>query len=186
MNKLLITIFMVLLATSVFAQSPMIGLYADEAGTVRFAGIEPYVAPLVLYAIASWPIDHPDLAAGITAVEFKFDNLPENEGYPIGTVDIENASDLLIGDFWTDYSLAFSEPQGAGLGFFSFSTLEFMSFDVTWIPEGHLVTTTIGDDCECMVLVDSVFEIHDAVGETFYFSAVAAETSTWSQVKNLY
>jgi len=184
MNKLLFALSMLLLVTSAFAQSPTIGLYADELATTRYAGVVPYT-PLDLYIVASWP-GGGGLAAGITAAEFKIDNLPTNVGYPTGTVTVTNTTDLVIGDLWTDYSAAWSTPQGAGEGRYTIATIEFLEFDAAWIPEGQQATVVPGDECTCLVLVDWLFAIHDAVGETFYFSSVGTETTNWSEIKSLY
>jgi len=182
MKKLLI-IALMLMATSSLA-SPSIGLYADTGATTRFAGINPYV-PLNLYVIAIWPTESP-LNGGITAAEFKIDNLPANLNYPWGTVTTHHTTDLVIGDLWTDYSAAWSTPQGAGAGMFEIARVEFLMFDPSWIPAGHVSTIAPGDDCDCLVLVDNLFEIYTAVGLPFYFSAVAADETSWSEIKSLY
>jgi hypothetical protein len=184
MKKLLLLSMALLLVANANADSPTIGLYADELATVRYAGVTPYVQ-LDLYLIATWP-DGTDLASGITAAEFKMENLPANVGYPTGTVTVVATTDLIIGDLWTDWSAAWSTPQGAGVGYFNMATLEILAFDAGWIPDGHVTTAALGDDCGCMQLVDWLFEKHDAVGESFYFSSVASEPTSWGTVKSLF
>jgi len=182
--KKLLTLALLLVAASAFTQNAYIGLYADTGATTRFAGIAPYT-PLDTYLIAIVPDTGP-ISGGITAAEFKMENWPSNPGYPVGNITITATSDLVLGGLDTDYSIAWAEPQGAGGGLVLIATVNFLMFDAGWIPQGHVTTPVAGDDCACLVVVDNLYEIHNAIGLPFYFSATAADESSWSQVKSLY
>jgi len=172
----------------------VIGVFADEGGTICDAAVVPYVATNI-YVVAKWDPGS-GLDNGITAAEFKLAGLPENAGYPIGMVTVHNTTDLIIGDLWTDYSAAWSVPMGAGAGMFVICRIEILSFDAGWIGPDADVVVSPGDTCDCLVLVDSLFEVHEAVGGLFTFNCsappcecypnTAAQESNWSSVKALF
>ncbi len=193
MYKLLTFALISLLAIPALAADPVIGIFADETPAAEncYATITPYV-PTMLYVIATWDVGA--MGQGITAAEFKIDNFPTNDGYPDGTVTVNHTTDLIIGDIWGDYSAAWSTPQDEGSQF-TICSIEVLAFDAAWISGEVVSTVVVGDDCSCLVLVDDLFEIHDATGGKFTFNCgappcdcgiVAAEPSTWSSVKALF
>ncbi len=192
MKKLLISSLLLLVAMSVSAE-PIIGIYTDELGTTCEINTTPYVQ-FNLYLVATWTGD--EVFGGMTATEFKLDNFPTNDGYPIGTVTvIANDTDLIIGDIWTDWSVAWSEPQGGTRSMFTMATIEILPFDAGWIGADQVTVVAPGDDCSCLVIVDANFDIVDAVGYQFTFNcstapdcacSVAVGPSTWSSVKALF
>ncbi len=192
MRKVLLTLALMSFATVGLAD-PVIGIFTDEAMNSCDAPVIPY-APTTVFVVAYWqagPLDD-----GITAAEFKLNGLPENDGYPLGQVTINHTTDLVIGDVWHDYSAAWSTPQGAGAGQFTICTIEMLAFDGAWVGADTEVTVSNGDDCECLVLVDSFFDVHTAIGGLFTFNCsqppcecfppVATESTSWSNVKSLF
>ena len=191
MKKLLIPGLLLLVAVSASAV-PTIGVYTDELGQTCEANVDPYT-PLVLYLIASWSGE--EVFGGMTAAEFKIDNFPTNDGFPNGTVTVTADTDLIIGDIWTDWSIAWSEPQGGTRSIFTMASVEVLSFDAAWIGTDVVAVIAPGDDCSCLVIVDSEFEIVPAEGQQFTFNcstapdcdcSVAVAPSTWSSVKALF
>ncbi len=191
MKKLLFLALVALVALPAFAQ-PLIGLYADEQPTNENcdAAVVPYT-PLNVYVVATWMVG--EVGAGITAAEFKIDNLPVGPGYPTGTVTVTHSTDLVIGDLYGDYSAAWAEPQGDGGTQFTICSIEFLAFDAAWIGADVAMTVAPGDDCLCLVLVDDLFEIIDSTGGTFTFNCsgecdcgTATEATSWSAVKALF
>jgi hypothetical protein len=192
MRKLLLILTILSLAGMAQADT-VIGVFADEDMNSCDAALIPYV-PTILYVVAYW--DAGPLDEGITAAEFKLDGLPLSEGYPMGTVTVTHSTDLVIGDLWHDYSAAWSEPQGVGAGQFTVCSIEMLMFDVIWVGADQEVIVSAGDDCDCLVLVDSLFEVQDAIGGLFTlncttppcdcFPPVATESTSWSNVKSLF
>ncbi|MBC8365814.1 hypothetical protein H8E52_00240 [bacterium] len=192
MRNLLLILTILSLAGAAQADT-VIGLFADEDMNSCDAALIPYV-PTLLYVVAYW--DAGPLDDGITAAEFKLDGLPQSDGYPLGTVTVNHTTDLVIGSVWTDYSAAWSEPQGVGAGQFTVCSLELLMFDTIWVGVDQEVVVSPGNDCDCLVLVDAMFDVHDAVGGLFTlncsappcncFPPVATESTSWSNVKSLF
>ncbi len=137
----------------------------------------------------------PAIEGGITAAEFKIDNLPTNDGYPSGTVTVTPTSDLVIGDLWWDFSIAWAEPVGVDDHFAIIAEIELLMFDPTWIGSDRWIQIAPGDDCGCMVLVDSNFEIVDIDwGDVMILNCevncadcmTATAVSSWSEIKLLF
>ena len=172
--------------------TPMIGLYEDEMATDCAITLEPYTTSTTYIAV-SWDIG--ELENGITAAEFALDGLPHNEGYPIGTVVVTPiGTDLVIGDVWTDYSIAWSEPQGAEKRWFVIALVEITPFVTTWVNVDQVVQVVDGDVCDCLVVVDHVFNTLPAYGECSWLMPsqewpcgyTAVEETSWSSVKALF
>ncbi len=192
MRKVLLTLALMSIATVGLAD-PVIGIFADENMVSCDTALIPY-APTMLYVIAYWttgPLDD-----GITAAEFRLDGLPQNDGYPLGQVTVNHTTDLVIGNIWHDYSAAWSNPQGAGVSQFTICSIEILMFDAGWVGPDTEVTVSAGFDCDCLVLVDSFFDVHTAAGGLFTlncseppcdcFPPVATESTSWSNVKSLF
>lgn len=189
MKKLMVALLMLAAMSSFALAQDFIGIFADVEGTTCDAAIVEY-APVVVHVMAYIP----NVPGGITAVEFMIDNYPGNPGYPTGTATPAWDSDLVIGDVSFDISIAFSEPQYgpyAHLG-----TIEFLMFDPAWIGDDYVMTVAPGMDCECLVVVDDLFEIVDVMGGQFTFNCTtgeclclqgtATEDTSWSAVKALF
>ncbi len=107
---------------------------------------------------------------------------------------MSSTSDLVIGDLWWDFSIAWSEPVGAGLGYAVIAEIELLMFDPAWIGSDRWLQVAPGYDCDCLVLVDSMFDTHDAWGDTMILNCnadcwmclTATAESSWSEVKLLY
>lgn len=190
MNRLLFVAAFLLAALPVLG-TPIIGIYADEAASICDVDVVAYV-PVDVYVVAHWTGE--EVPGGMTACEFKLENFPQNVGYPTGQVTVTHTTDLVIGTLWTDYSAAWSTPQGAGAGIYTIASIEILAFDAEWIGADHVSVVAPGDDCDCLNIVDANFDIVDAVGQQFTFNCstppcsceTAAEASTWSSVKALF
>ena len=191
MRKIVIVVAMMLFAS--MASAEMIGLYADEAATVCYATIMPG-EPVPTYIIATLT----QLAdVGIVAAEFKIDNLPPN-GYAFGgMVTVYPTSDVVIGDLYTDFSIAWPTPQGAGTGYVLIARVEFLSFDPAWVGADQLMQVVEGETCNCLVVVDDVFVSYDAIGGSFWGNCTnpedcqciedtATQDASWGSVKALF
>jgi hypothetical protein len=137
----------------------------------------------------------PNVPGGITAAEFSIFNYPGNPGYPTGTATEAWDSDLVIGDVTWDFSIAFTEPVYGD--FAHLGTIEFQSFDDLWIGADYVMSVAPGNDCECLVVVDDIFEIVNVEGGMFTFNCTTGECvciegptatgdSSWSAVKALF
>jgi len=70
-----------------------------------------------------------------------------------------------------------------------------LMFDPAWIGADYVMSVAPGQDCECLVVVDHLYEIVDVMGGQFTFncsdvclcleSTATGETS-WSAVKSLF
>ena len=164
MMRFIATFLVLALSVLTCLSTPLIGLYTEPAPWGdQEADVIPYT-PLNIYIVASW--DTWDFTGGITAAEFKIDNLPHNIGYPTGTVTVNHTTDLIIGDLWTTYSAAWDSPQGSGV--FAIASIELMAFDASWITGNHICEVTHADDYPYnLAVVDAVFDIYQAQGGIF-------------------
>jgi hypothetical protein len=187
MKKLMVALLMLAAMTSL-ASADFIGIFADDQGVECQAAIVAY-EPLVVHVMAYIP----NVPGGITAVEFSVANYPGSPGYPTGTATPAWDSDLVIGDISFDISIAFSEPQYGP--FAHIGTIEFLMFDPAWIGNDHVMAVAPGNDCECLVVVDDLFEIIEVDGGIFTFNCTgtcvcleetATQDSSWSAVKSLF
>jgi len=192
MKKLMVALLMLTaMASFSNAQLPqLIGIFTDDMGTACDAPIVTY-APVAVHVMAYIP----NLPGGITAVEFSIANYPGNPGYPTGTATPTWDSDLVIGDVSYDISIAFSAPIYGP--FAHLGQIEFLMFDPAWIGDDYVMTVAPGNDCECLVVVDDLFEIVNVEGGMFTFNCTtgdcvcyeggtATEDTSWSAVKALF
>ena len=192
MKKLFsIALALLFVAISTYA-APVIGVYADEMATDCAIQIEPYTTE-ILYVVASWPVT--EFPEGITAIEFKVNGLPLPSEYPIGLIKVfPYETEAVIGDIWTDYSLAWNEPVGGDKGWWVIATIEITMFSAIWIAEDTHLLPTAGDSCGCFIVVDHEFEVHDAWGMPSFLRAtqelpcgyMEPENESWSDIKVLY
>ena len=193
---------LVLIATLVLVGVPAadvtyagkIGLYADEAATVCYSdfGFGP---PTHLYIYAT--LEPVLIDVGITAVEFKIDNLPVNDMIN-GMVSVVPTSEVVVGNVYTDYSVAWQTPQGVDTGIVLVADCYFSMYAPGWVGTNHLMQVVEGEDCNCIALVDDEFVAHDGFGDSFWGNCTvpddcqcleipsAATESSWSDVKSLY
>ncbi len=180
--------------------SDFIGVFADDNATVWIEDIIPYL-PLELHILALLDDSFDD---GILAAEFKLENLPSNEGYPVGQITFQFTSDHVEGDLRTDFLIQWDEAQGAGLGIVHIGTMEFLMFDTNWIGYEHHMSVAPGDECACITTLRADGELIQAWGCTFIFNCdwecwdypysglcdegppVPIEPSSWSLVKALF
>lgn len=142
-----------------------------------------------MHVVANLSID-----GGIYAAEFKIANLPADIGHPMGTVTVRPSSDIFVGNLWTDFSIAWPEPMGEADHFVFIAEIELMMFDPNWVDSDLWLRVVQGEDCECIVVVDSQFDIHDAWGDSMLMNCdvecwvclTAAAESSWSDIKRLY
>jgi hypothetical protein len=187
MKKLMVALLLVLVSSSAFAQNPTIGIYEDMDYTICFGDLELYVQKAI--SVVAWL--PPDIL-GVTAVEFKIDNLPSGAN---GIVTPAWNSDLVIGDPNWDISIAFPEAQPGP--FVLIGTLSFLMIDVSWVGPDHVIMIQAGNDCDCLVIVDDVFNEHTADGGMYTFNCTnpdacdcfletPTEDASWGSVKALY
>jgi hypothetical protein len=178
----------------------IIGLFADEYADRADTDIIPYVLVDVhLLAILT-----PSFDSGITYARFRLENLPSNDGYPTGQIAMEFTSDLTEGDIRSDFSITWTEAQGAGNYIAHIGTLEFLMFDINWIGPDHMISVRRGLDCDCLYTINGNGQAHGGIGCSFFFNCtnpedcafgyspcwdgepVAVEESSWSLVKSLF
>ncbi len=192
MKKVMVA-FLLLVGVSSFAAAqgvPTIGIYEDVDYTICYGDVEVYVAHDV-FVVANLTPEIP----GITAVEFRVDNLPE-ENPALGIRTDSWTSTLVIGDLGYDIAIAWDSMQPGP--WVLIGTLSFFMIDPTWIGADHLMTVAPGLTCDCLVVVDDVFEEHDADGGWFTFNCsnptdclcfddlTATEDASWGTIKALY
>jgi len=188
MKKLMVALLMLAAMSSFALAQDFIGVFTDESGTVCDAELIEYV-PVVLHVMAYIP-SHP---GGITAAEFMIANLPPNDGYPIGQITADWDTDLVIGDVTYDISLAFSTPVFGP--FAHLGTLEFLMYDPAWVGADYVFTVAPGLDCDCLVVVDNLYDAFEVMGGQFTFNCTdvcycivptATDETSWSAVKSLF
>ena len=201
MKKLLFAFMMVLIAIPSIAS--IIGVYSTEAlpsnnCAVDVASVNEGGVPVTIYVMAI--LKAGELGSGITAAEFKLTNWIGNPGYPTGSVAITPTSDLIIGELGTDYSIAWSGPQGEGVTdrMVLICSIEITMFDAAWIPANTTMEVVKGDDGTAgIIMVDHLFELVYVTGESFTFNCstrdcgdcyegTLSENSSWSSVKTLF
>ncbi len=138
-----------------------IGMFADEGADLCYGDIDLYVTfTTYVYAIIA-----PEIF-GITAAEFRIDNLPEPG--PGGLVTQNWAPPLVIGDPWWGIAIAFTEPQPGPLVLLG--TLDFFMIDESWIGEDYWTGVSHSNESGLLVIVDDDFVTHDAMGMQFTFN----------------
>jgi len=190
-KKVIVVVAMMLFAG--IASADVIGVFADQQAATCTINIMPY-APVDIYIMA---VLTETFDGGITAAEFKVDNWLGNPGYPTGSTTVYPTSDLVIGGLGTDYSIAWSTPEGAGNGLVLIARVNVLMFNAGWIGPDYMLRIVEGDDCLCLVTVDDLFETHVAQGGLFWFNCTnpelcicleetATQDSSWSAVKSLF
>ncbi len=192
MKKIAITLLLILSASSIALGQgyPAIGMFSDTDYVFCYEDVEQYLTTTI-YVAAYLP---PEID-GITAAEFRIDNLPENDAY--GIVTLNWATDLVIGDPWWGIALAFTDPVPgpyAPLG-----SIDFFMIDPVWIGDDHLMVVAASYDSGLLVVVDDEFNTIDALGWMFTFNCTdistcwceddissPVEDSSWGAVKALY
>lgn len=191
LKKVIAVVAMMLFAG--VASAEMIGLYADQDATICQGPIVP--GPPVNYYIIATLTQLAD--AGITAAEFKIDNLPVSDYVAGGLITPAWTSEVTVGDPWTDFSIAWPTPQGAGTGMVLIGTLQFLCFNPAWVGADHLMEFVNGDTCSCLVVVDEAFVSYDAIGGKFWANCsdlevcvcveeTATQDTSWGNVKALF
>ena len=141
-----------------------IGVFAETTGETCYADAPPYQM-VTLHVMAYVPSY---AGVGITAVEFRIDDLPENLGYPYGLITPTWDSPLVIGDPWYGIAIAFAQPQ-YGV-FVHLGTLEIMSFSEDWIGEDQEMRVEASYSSGYLVVVDANYEEHWIMGGQFTFN----------------
>ncbi len=114
-----------------------IGLYLDQEAQVCQAPLEG--AGQIIYArILAVVPDLADAGEGITACEFRLDNLPVNHGDVDGIWTVEWTTELVIGEPVDGVALAWTEPQPGPV--IELGLMTFYSMDNTdWVGADHVV-----------------------------------------------
>ncbi len=184
MKKMMIALLLMVAISSVAsAQMPFIGMYADDSAAVCHIDLPVYVTTSVYFfaSIGSIP--------AITAVEFSVSNLPLAAD---ALVTPNWATPLVIGDLGYGIALAFS-PAAAGPDAF-LGTVDF--FALNDLGADFVMEVLPSNDSGMLVVVDDVFETHEAMGGMFTFNCAtgdceceggtATDDNTISSIKALY
>jgi hypothetical protein len=191
MKKLMVTMLM-LAGMSGFAMAQdFVGIFADMDGLSCDAVCEDYVA-VTVYVMAYIPT----LPDGITAAEFSIPSLPANLGYPDIQVIEDWESDLIIGDVRYDLSIAFPDPIYGPYAYMG--SIAITEFNPAFGLSGpdFVMAVMPGGSCECLQVVDNLFNTLDVMGGIFTFNcttgdcicldSTATEDTSWSAVKALF
>lgn len=189
MKKLMAALLLLVAMSSVAAaQDPFIGIYADDAAVLCQANVSQYVSvPVYLFAIL------PASIPGITACEFRIDNLPTPA---MGLTTYAWNTPLVIGTADYGIALAFAPAlpgPTAFLGSISFFPL------AAW-PADFRMEIMASNDSGNLVVVDLNYnEVPAEPGHFFTFNCtgslpggcdcvvgIAAEDATWGEIKALY
>ena len=185
-----------LLLTAPAALGAMIGIYLDPEDGPYGMGTAPCAwldtdQPLTLYIVAF--LDELS-ESGITAAEFRVSNwLGGLE--PDLHVSMEYSTDLVIGDPGWDLAMAWNEPVGVGAERVLLATATIYLFDPEALSDDHWMTITEGYDCDCLVLVNDLFEAIDVYGDRIliycnadcgWCDTTPTGASSWSTLKSLY
>jgi len=203
MKKLLILLLLGAIAIPASGEI-FIGIYTDPdpAASALTLDTIPYTE-VFLYLVAWWDgLDGTDPVDGITAAEFRVENVPSDDGFPFGDFNFEAASPLIIGELDTSWSIAFDEPKGAADGYFTLGTMGIKAYNfegAEWVGDDFqmYIKHTIPEEGPradpLLVVVDDAFEILDANGQGFTINCTtgdcgftATRSSNWSTLKALF
>jgi hypothetical protein len=189
MKKLLVAL-MLLAMSSLASAQPYIGLFADADGTHCYADM-PIGAPVTIHVMALIE----DIPA-ITAAEFRIDNFTGSPGYPTSIVTQTWNSPLTVGTIDYGFSIAFTVPKPGPV--VALGTIEYLTFDPTWIGADYVMTTDVTLDSGNLVVVDAEY-ITIPVGRgtyTFnctnpelcpcYDETIPTQDASWGSIKALY
>jgi hypothetical protein len=134
---------------------------------------------------------------GITAAEFSIPAWPDAPGYPTGQIIGGFTSDLVIGNLADGFSISWSDPQGAGLGFALIGSWTVTAFNPAWLGPDYLLQVLPHPTSGVLATVDHLYNIVDADGGLFWFNCTdpeacpclddtATEDTSWSAVKALF
>jgi hypothetical protein len=192
MKKLMVTTLMLALMSGFAMGQDFIGIFADDAGTTCDQDFDGFMVETMIYIMAYIP----SFPGGITAAEFSMANVPENLGFPYGDADVYWNTDLVIGDWAYDVSLAFTNPLMGPFALLGWIELVNYEQDVVWIGDDHVIEVLPGQDCQCLVIVDHLYETYEVAGGHFTFNCTgecyciddptATEDTSWSAVKSLF
>jgi len=187
MKKFVLAMFALMLMAGV-ANANVIGVFADMDATTCEIAVIPY-APVDLFILAVL-----DNVPAITAAEFGADNMPENLGYPNGTVTITWSTGLVIGNIYEGVALAWDAAQvGPIVLLGNVNVLDFGGFAF----DNHatcIVGSPSNPDYTVPVIVDEEYVVHEATGWCFVFNCVGdcdcmsipVEDTDFSSIKALY
>jgi len=189
MKKLLVAL-MLLAMSSIAGAQPYIGIFADAEGTHCYADM-PVGAPVTIHVMACIE----DIPA-ITAAEFRIDNYTGNPGYPTSIVTQTWNSTLTVGEIDWGFSIAFQSPQPGPM--VALGTIEYLTFNPTWIPMDYVMTTDVTMDSGNLVVVDAGFVTIPVGRGTFTFNCtnpefcpcydetIPTQDASWGAIKALY
>ncbi len=191
MKRLAIAFLILLAAGDATAQwYPLIGIYGSEAGVTCELDMDPYVQATA-YLLAVLPDDMP----GITACEFRIDNLPTPE---MALIFYDWNTPLVIGSAGYGIALAFSPPLiGRAVPLGSISLYPLLN-----IPDDWRLTIEPSYSSGQLLVVDLSYEEIPANGDfltlnctgaifwgcncLFPWWTTAVQENSWGQIKALY
>ena len=142
-----------------------IGLYLDEEAQIcqtPLDGAGQLVYARILAVLPEFT------GIGITAVEFRLDNLPDNLGPPNGMWTVQWNSGLVIGNVEDGVALAWAEPQPGPI--VELGLMTFISNDQTdWIGVNHTVTAAPSNSGG-LSIVDENYNTLPVGGGSFTFN----------------
>lgn len=191
MKKLMAALLLLVAMSSVAAAQPadpFIGIYADDTAVLCEANVTQYVTTTV-YVFAVLPDEIP----GMTACEFRIDNLP-TAAMAITTFTWN--TDLVIGN--ADYGIALAFAPALPGPTCLLGTIAF--FPLAAFPADHRMTVMPSNDSGNLVIVDLDYnEVPCEADHFFTFNCtgtlpygcncqptIATENATWGQIKALY
>lgn len=189
MKKMMVALLLLVAMSSVAAaQDPFIGLYADDAAVLCQADVSVYVSlPVYVFAIL------PPEIAGITAAEFRIENLP-TEALALTTFNWNTP--LVIGTAGYGIALAFAPPlpgPAAFMGSISFFPLmdfgpDFRMKVVPSLDSDNLVVVDLAyNEVPCELNHIFTFNCTGSLpGGCLCIEGVATEDAAWGQIKALY
>ena len=184
----LMTGILLCLMSATASGTAVIGVFADEDGLACDADIQGGQSATLWIMVR---IDPFEFSGGITAAEFRIDNLPSN-GYPEGIITPHWTSTVTVGDLSGDFSIAWPSPQYGPL--VTVGSVNFQAFDGAWIGAQHVLTVVEGDICDCIAVVDDLFVAQGAAGGRFTFNCgydcgcggIQSAESDWGELKQMY
>ena len=145
-------------------QGNHIGLYRDATAQICQAPLDGAGMTVTLKILAVLP----DYVEGVTAAEFRVDNLPASQNPPQGYWTVNWNTNLVIGNLIEGVALAFSEAQPGPV--VELGTLVFMSFEqADWIGADHLLTV-LPSETGALVVVDDAYNEIPIGGGRFTFN----------------
>ena len=138
-----------------------VGLYLDDIASICQAPLQAPMETLTLKIIAVLP----EMVGGITAAEFRVDNLPPSGAGHGGLWNVTWNTDLVIGDIETGVALAFS-PAMVG-PYALLGEITFFATTENWMGPDHVMVVQPFTGHESVVIVDSDYVEHPVAGDAF-------------------